>query len=536
MVPKIFTLLFAVCLVPLADGGADQPFILMEASITDIHEALQAGTLTCHSLVQQYLDRIAAYDKQGPAVNAMLYMNPQALQQADAMDQEFKRTRKLKPLACIPIVLKDNFETGDMPTTAGSILLKGAQPPKDAFAVIKLRDNGALILGKANLQEFASGGISVSSLGGQTRNPYDLTRTPGGSSGGTGAAVAANFAAAGTGSDTGGSIRSPASANSLVGIRPTRGLISRDGIVPVSFTQDTIGPMTRNVADTARLLDVMAGYDPNDPVTALSAGNIPKTYTAFLQNGLKGARLGVLTNLFGSGPEYRDVNQVMAKAIDALEKQGAVIVRVEDPSLDTNTLNAKFRLNEPEFKAALNGYLREQGSRVPVHSLAEIIASGNYHKPTLEKFFATAESYEDGPNSADYKDRRMRMDEVKIEVANLMAKNQLDALVYPHQKCLVLPIGATFQKDRNGIIAALAGFPAIEVPAGFSKPTADAPIGVPVGMELLGRAWAEPELLRLAFGFEQTMHLRKPPVSTPALPPQGAKTSMAKLDLRRSAR
>jgi Asp-tRNA(Asn)/Glu-tRNA(Gln) amidotransferase A subunit family amidase len=182
-------------------------------------------------------------------------------------------------------------------------------------------------------------------------------------------------------------------------------------------------------------------------------------------------------------------------------------------------LTAKFRLNEPEFKAALNGYLQKQGSHVPVHSLAEIIASGQYHKPTLEKFFAVAESYEDGPNSADYKDRRMKMDEVKIEVANLMAKNHLDALVYPHQKCLVLPIGATFQKDRNGTIAALAGFPAIEVPAGFSAPTPDAPLGVPVGMELLGRAWAEPELISLAFGFEQATHLRKPPVSTPELRP-----------------
>ena len=192
-------------------------------------------------------------------------------------------------------------------------------------------------------------------------------------------------------------------------------------------------------------------------------------------------------------------------------------MRLEDPALDTGTLTAKFRLNEPEFKAALNHYLQQQGSHVPVHSLAEIIASGQYHKPTLEKFFTAAESYEDGPNSADYKDRRMRMDEVKIEVSDLMARNRLDALVYPHQKCLVLPIGATFQKDRNGIVAALAGFPAIEVPAGFSTPTADAPIGVPVGMELLGRAWAEPELIKLAFGFEQATHLRKPPVSTPAL-------------------
>src|SRR6195256_5905843 len=514
---KQTVLVFALLVIPRADCVPDRSFHLIDTSIADIHKAMQAGTLTCHNLVQQYLDRIHAYDQQGPAINSILYINPASLGQADAFDQEFQRTHRLKPLGCVPIVLKDNFDTADMPTTAGALTLKGARPEKDAFAVKRLREAGAIILGKANLQEFASGGISVSSLGGQVKNPYDLTRTPGGSSGGTGAAVAANFASAGTGSDTGGSIRSPASATNLVGIRPTRGLISRDGIVPVSFTQDTIGPMTRNVADTARLLDVMAGYDPNDPVSALSVGNIPRTYTAFLQNGLKGARLGVLTNLFGSGPEYQEVNEVMAQAINALEEQGAVIVRVEDPALDTTTLTAKFRLNEPEFKTALNGYLRQQGSHVPVHSLAEIIASGKYHKPTLEKFFATAEAYDDGPNSADYKDRRMRMDEIKIEVANLMAKNQLDALIYPHQKCLVVPIGATFQKDRNGVIAALAGFPAIEVPAGFSSPTPDSPNGVPVGIELLGRAWAEPELLKLAFGFEQATHLRKPPVSTPAL-------------------
>ena len=521
---KKTALVFALLLAPLADCAPDRSFHLMETSIAGIHKAMQAGTLTCHHLVQQYLDRIHTYDQQGPAINSMLYINPASLEQADVLDQDFRRTHRLKPLSCVPIVLKDNFGTADMPTTAGALTLKGAQPEKDAFTVKRLREAGALILGKANLQEFASGGISVSSLGGQVRNPYDLTRTPGGSSGGTAAAVAANFAAAGTGSDTGGSIRSPCSANSLVGLRPTRGLISRDGIVPVSFTQDTIGPMTRNVDDTARLLDVMVGYDANDPVTAFSVGNIPKTYTAFLQNGLKGARLGVLTNLFGSGPEYEEVNRVMAKAIDMLQEQGAVIVRLEDAALDTNMLTAKFRLNEPEFKAALNRYLQQQGSHVPVHSLAEIIASGQYHKPTLEKFFATAQSYEDGPNSADYKDRRMRMEEIRIEVANLMAKNQLDALIYPHQKCLVLPIGATFQKDRNGVIAALAGFPAIEVPAGFSTPTTNAPIGVPVGMELLGRAWAEPELIKLAFGFEQATHLRKPPVSTPALPvPRSAK-------------
>src|ERR1700730_17646455 len=520
---KIILLVLALLFVPIAQCAPDRSFHLLETSIANIHKAMQAGILTCHDLVQQYLNRIQAYDQQGPTIHSMLYINPGSLEQADAMDREFKQTHKLKPLGCIPILLKDNFDTADMPTTAGAITLEGAQPERDAFAVTQLRQAGALILGKTNMSEFATGGISASSLGGQVKNPYDLTRTPGGSSGGTGAAVAANFATAGTGSDTGGSIRSPASATSLVGLRPTRGLISRDGIVPVSFTQDTIGPMTRTVADTATMLDAMVGYDPNDPVTALSVGNVPKTYTAFLQNGLKGARLGVLTNALGHGAEYEEVNKVIAKDVELLKAQGATVTPLEDSVLDIETLTANFRMNEPEFKAALNGYLKQQGSHVPLHSLAEIIASGKYNKPTLEKFFSVTNSYEDGPNSPDYKDRRMKMEAIRIEVANLMARNQLDALVYPHQKCLVLPIGATFQKDRNGVIAALSGFPAIEVPAGFSTPTADALIGVPVGMEFLGRAWSEPELIKLAFGFEQATHLRKPPVSTPALAAKSAK-------------
>ena len=510
-------ILVGACQLLLVAHASAQSFQLVETSIADIHQAMHEGTITCHELVDQYLKRIRNFDQEGPIVNAMLYVNPRALQQADAMDQEFKRTGKLKPLGCIPIVLKDNFDTADMPTTAGALTLKGAQPDKDAFSVKRLRENGALILGKANLQEFASGGISVSSLGGQVKNPYDLTRTPGGSSGGTAAAVAANFAAAGTGSDTGGSIRSPASANNLVGLRPTMGLISRDGIVPVSYTQDTIGPITRSVADTARMLDVMAGYDPNDPVTSLSVGNIPKTYTAYLKNGLKGARLGVVTNLFGNGPEYTEVNKVMTKAIDTLKQQGAVIVPMEDDLLDTDRVTSNFRLNEFEFKTALNHYLKDQGSHVPTHSLAEIIASGQYNKPTLEKFLATAQGYEDGPNTPEYKDRRIKMEELKIEVLNLMAKNRVDALVYPHQKCLVLPIGATFQKDRNGNIAPAGGFPAIVVPAGFSTPTVDAPVGVPVGIEFLGRPWQEPELLMLAYGFEQATHARRPPHSVPAV-------------------
>jgi amidase len=233
---------------------------------------------------------------------------------------------------------------------------------------------------------------------------------------------------------------------------------------------------------------------------------------------LKGARLGVVANLFGKGPEYTEVNKVMAKAIETLKQQGAVLVPVEDDLLDTDRVTSNFRLNDFEFKAALNHYLKDQGPHVPMHSLAEIIASGQYNKPTLEKFFATAQSYEDGPNSAEYKDQLIKMEELSIEVFNLMAKYRLDALVYPHQKCLVLPIGATFQKDRNGNIAPAGGFPAIVVPAGFSSPTAEAPIGVPVGMELLARPWQEPELLMLAYGFEHASHARKAPQSVPGDP------------------
>jgi amidase len=260
----------------------------------------------------------------------------------------------------------------------------------------------------------------------------------------------------------------------------------------------------------------MAGYDPHDPITALSAGHIPRTYTAYLQNGLKGARIGVLKTLFGSGPDYDEVNKVMAMAIDALKKQGAQIITLEDTTLDTTDLLTNVNVEDFELKPELNHYLEQQGSHVAVHSLAEIIASGQYDKPTLEKRMALAQSHEDSYNDPEYNKRRVKMDSLKIEVANLMAQNHLDTLVYPYQKVLVVPIGETFQPERNGILASVTGFPAIVVPAGFSTPTTNAPIGVPVGLEFLGRPWEEPKLLKLAYGFEQATHARRSPVSAPA--------------------
>jgi len=403
-----------------------------------------------------------------------------------------------------------------MPTAAASLALKGMQPTTDAFTVARLRQNGALILAKTNMHELALAGLTASSLGGQTRNPYELSRTPGGSSSGTGVALAANFATVGTGSDTVNSIRSPASANSLVGIRPTRGLISRAGVIPVSFTQDAAGPLARTVADVAVMLDVMAGYDPDDPVTALGIGRIPATYTASLdRNGLRGARIGVLRTLFGTGPDHQEVNRVMADALEVLKKQGAILVDMDDAAFDTGKLNSDLDVQRYEYEFQLNGYLKAQPNP-PVHSLAELIASGNYHKASLEKFLTSAESYENGLNEADYKDRRVKIEDLRVRLANLMAKNSVVALLYP-QKRLPVMISEMNQAERNGILASLAGFPAITVPAGFSTPTENAPIGVPVGIEFLGQPFDEPQLLRIAYGFEQATHARKPPQSTPPL-------------------
>jgi amidase len=504
-------------LLPLSAHAAGAQFNVMDASIGDIHKAMRAGSLTCRGLVQQYLDRIGTYDKQGPALNAILYLNPKALEQADAMDKQFKQTGEMAPLHCIPTVLKDNYNTADMPTTGGSASLAGAQPAQDAFALSRLRKDGVLVLAKANMQEFALGGVSISSLGGQVKNPYDLLLTPGGSSGGTGVALAANFATVGTGSDTVNSIRSPASANSLVGIRPTHGLISRAGILPVSFTMDDAGPLTRSVADAAVMLDSMAGYDPADPLTAFGVGKTPKTYTASLNTkALKGARIGVLQTMFGTKPEDQEVNRVMASAIDVLKKQGAVIVPVSAPEMDSDKLNTELDVQKYEYKGVINTYLKSLGTATPAHSLDDIIASGKPHQ-SLNKFLLSAQSYENGLADPDYKDRMVKMGALKISLANLMAENHLDAMVYPHQKRLPVPIGEFNQTDRNGILTALTGFPSIAVPAGFSTPTADAPMGVPVGMELIGRPWSEAQLIGYAYSFEQAAKARKLPASTPPL-------------------
>ena len=488
--------------------------LLDEASVRSVHEAIDAGKATCVQVVRHYLDRIDAYDDRGPALNAIITVNPRALETAAQMDRLDRAARAQRPLHCIPVVLKDNFHTADMPTTGGSRTFATLQTTDDGFVVKKLRAAGAIIIAKANLHELARAGTTVSSLGGQTRNPYDLTRTPGGSSGGTGAAIAANFGVLGTGSDTGQSIRSPSSANGLVGLRPTRGLVSRAGVMPFSTTQDEAGPITRSVEDAARMLEVMAGYDAVDPVTAFSAGHIPRSYTATLDaGGLKGARIGLLTDFIGRDPIHRDVNQVVDAAVARMTAMGATIVRVSIPSLDE--LTRGLSLMNLEFKAAFDSYLAGLGPATPVKNLAELVARGEVHE-SMRSGLAADLAITTGPGSPEHQRMMLRRDGLRQAVMTLMAANQLDAILYPHQKRLVVPIGEE-QAERNGVLSNSTGFPALTFPGGYSPATATAPIGVPVGLELLGPEWSEPMLFRLAYAFERASRIRKAPPTTPPL-------------------
>ncbi|MBV9695434.1 MAG: amidase [Gammaproteobacteria bacterium] len=494
--------------------GAEPAFPLEEATIAQVQAAYVSGTATATQLGKTYLARIQAYDAAGPQLHVVICLNPRALEEAAALDARLRTTGRLAgPLHGIPLLLKDNINTGDMPTTAGSLSLAGYTPLADATVTERLRAAGAIILAKVNLHEFAVWGETVSSMGGQTLNPYDLSRTPGGSSGGTGAGVAANLAMGGIGTDTVNSVRSPASANSLVGIRPTVGLISRAGVVPYSFTQDAVGPLARTVADAARLLNVLAGYDARDPATARAVGNVPRDYAKFLRaEGVRGKRIGILHSFFGAAPVHAEVNQVANKALAELAGLGATLIELDTPDLDSGKISADVSVHVYELKPALNAYLATAGA--PVKTLAEIIASGKFH-PNIGDTLRKSQGLE---LDEDYWQRLQRRAQLQQRVLTLMADQQLDAIVYPHQQRLVVPIGAT-QVERNGALAAVTGFPAIAVPGGFSAPTPTAPVGVPVGLEFLGRPWAEPVLLEIAYGYERATRHRRSPVSTPPLPP-----------------
>lgn len=504
------TAMVMICRTPVAAKG--NPFHLEEASIEDVQAAYKSGATTAELVVKAFQQRIQAYDQVGPKLNVVIYLNPKALDEARRLDEHLRRTRRfVGPLHGIPVLLKDNVNTKDMPTTGGSQSLAGYTPAADATITRKLRASGAIILAKVNLHEFAVWGETVSSILGQTLNPYDLTRTPGGSSGGTGAGLAANFALVGIGTDTVNSIRSPASANCLVGIRPTLGLVSRAGIIPYSYTQDTAGPLARTVADAVKVLNVVVGYDPEDAATAWSVGNTEKDYTNFLRaEGLKGKRIGVLRSFFGNAPVNDGVNRVANKAVEELMSLGATAIELSTPDLDSGKISSDISVHLYELKPALNAYL--VAGNAPVKSLQDIISSGKFH-PNIGDNIKKAQGLEldDG-----YRVRLQKRAELQQRVMTIMAEERLDAIMFPHQKRLVVPVGET-QVERNGALGSVTGFPSIVVPGGFSAPTPTASLGVPVGIEFLGRPWSEKILIEIAYGYEQgTKHRRAPP-STPPL-------------------
>jgi amidase len=501
--------LTAAALAAQRDQAAAKPVVLYEVfeqSITDLQTAQTEGRATSRALAESYLARIRAYDQAGPRLNAVVVLNPRALEDADALDRERAEKGPRGPLHGIPVLIKDNFDMVGLPTTGGALGLATLQPAADAFQVKRLRDAGAVILGKTTMHELAAGITTISSLTDQTRNPYDLQRVPGGSSGGTGAAVGASFAAAGMGSDTCGSIRIPAANQNLVGLRGTQGLSSRTGVMPLSSTQDIAGPLARTVTDLAIMLDATVGADPADPISAESAGKIPKSYREGLQPGaFKGARIGVLRSLFGTAPEDEEVAGLVLKAIEAMKAQGAEVVDIAVPGLDE--LLRESSVIGDEFKFDLADYLAKQPN-APVKSLGEILDRGLHHMQLDQTF-----RLRNAPTTREtehYRQALVKRRAARAAVLAALEEQRLDALAYPTLRRKPTLIGEV-QIGTTCQLSATTGLPAMSMPAGF---TVD---GLPIGVELLGGAFTEARLLGFAYALEQATSPRRPPFSTPAL-------------------
>ena len=503
--------LLCACSVSPRSG---KDFSFTETTIDNIHAAIESGLVDCETITGGFLDRIDRYD-QTSGLNAIVYVNPDALARARALDRKYQSTQTLQPLHCIPVILKDNFDTADMPTTAGSIALSGSMPPDDAFLVRQLRQADAIILAKSNMGEWAfSPQRTISSTHGETLNAYDLSRVPAGSSGGTASAIAANFGVIGMGTDTGNSIRGPASHLALVGIRPTIGVTSRDGIIPLFLNRDVGGPLMRTVEDTARVFNVIAAFDPDDPVTQAYQSHEVEDYSANLtRDGLSGARLGVLRQIYDADSADPRVLEVFTRAIADLEASGAVIVDpVSIPRFDELTGASRFC---NRFRFDINNYLKSLGETARFKTLAQIVEAGKFGEGIEGSLNWALSVAADSP--ADQHPPCVgvagdpRRQNLLSAVVAAMERLNLDALIYPSWSNPPRKIGDSKSPHGNNspVIAPHTGQPAITVPMGYVDNN------LPLGLQMLGRPFSEAQLLRYAYAYEQATRHRKPPARFP---------------------
>lgn len=526
MKAKLVTSLALLASVAAGPGVSAQPvtFELTSASIAEVNAAIDAGVLTSEKLVELCLARIEAYDQKGPRLNAVLHLNPRALELARELDREREAEGRRSPLHGIPVVLKDNFDTADMPTTAGSAMLAGSLPPDDAFLVGRLREAGAIVLAKLNMSELASGS-AMSSLGGVMRNPHALHRSPSGSSGGTGIAIAAAYAPLGLGTDTGGSVRGPSTANGIVGLKPTHGLLSRDGIVPLALSFDTAGPMARHVEDIAVALGVLTGIDAADEATRKSEGRFETDYTTFLDAGaLEGARLGVLRDFLGQDTE---VDWVIEASLEAMRDEGASLVDVRLPEwLLSSRLPFYQTIRWREFRAQIAEYLDTLGPEYPKGLDALVEASMERTSPEAgatpnpTRWSLLREELASG-TLADHEYLAVRehaLPLVRAILGGILQSNDLDAIVYPTASRRTALIEEDSDPTPAGLMASgtnlanLTGFPDLILPAGFTGG------GLPVGISFVRPAFSEGRLLALGYAFERATEARRLPVHAPPLP------------------
>lgn len=489
-------------------------FSLMETTIAEAQQAIKQGRCNCEQLVTAYLERIEAYD-QSTGLNSIVVTNPDAIKTAKLLDEAWRKTKKMGPLHCIPVIVKDNYNTAGLQTTSGSLALKGFAPATDATMVKSLKAAGAIVLAKSNMAEWAfSPMVTISSIAGETLNPYNLLYVPAGSSGGTAAAVAANLGLVGIGTDTGNSIRGPSSHNALVGFRTTLGLISRAGIAPLYLRNDVGGPMTRTVADATKMLEVLAGYDPEDPLTAHSKGKLPRRgYQQFLQkDGLKGARIGVLRILSERNPDPQ-VKALFEQAIADLKRLGAIVIDdIDVPGF--NSLSAGQWCSV--FRQDINQYLAAFGDGVPVKNLDEIIASGKYAayiEDHLKYHQKNSVDVRQGDTSCSDVYTDAKRIAFRDAVVAAMDKYNVGALIYPTWNHPPAKVGdfKGYKGDNSQIIAPHSGQPAFTVPMGFTYDN------LPAGIQFLGRMYDEPTLIKYAYSYEQATKHRRPPARFPAL-------------------